>query len=189
MEHMFMPHQSFYASGLLALAIVTLSGRTATAQTTAVGPYYATPSWDQTFACATPTNCPRFIVLSNFNGEAVLDRETGLVWERSPSPFAGDWTSALVRCLNLQVGNRLGWRFPTFQELRSLVDPTTDFLPAGHPFSDVQQLKFYWSSTGFLDNPDLMYVAVIGPVAASARLRTEQFLGWCVRGGLGVGAQ
>jgi hypothetical protein len=49
------------------------------AQTVAPGPYYAMPSWDQTLPVAT-----RFIVLSNMGSNAVLDRETGLVWERSP---------------------------------------------------------------------------------------------------------
>jgi hypothetical protein len=182
-------HRPFFASALLALGILTLSGRAATAQTTAVGPYYATPSWDQTIACATLANCHRFLVLSNFNGEAVLDRETGLVWERSPSTIARNWTGALFRCLNLQVGTRLGWRLPTFQELKSLVDPTTDFLPAGHPFSNVGQFELYWSSSRFLDEPDFMYIGVIGPVVASIQRRTQPALGWCVRGGLGVGAQ
>jgi PEP-CTERM motif len=61
-----------------------LASPSARAQTTAVGPYYATPAWDQTLPCSAPNNCPRFIVLSNMNSEAVLDRESGLVWERSP---------------------------------------------------------------------------------------------------------
>jgi hypothetical protein len=38
------------------------------------GPYYPTPSWDQKLPAAT-----RFVVLTNWNREAVLDRETGLV--------------------------------------------------------------------------------------------------------------
>ena len=42
----------------------------AVAQTVAAGPYYATPSWDQTLACTASATCPRFIVLSNFNNEA-----------------------------------------------------------------------------------------------------------------------
>ena len=63
------------ALGLLLL-VATVS---VNAQTVGAGPYYATPSWDQTL----PSNT-RFIVLSNMNSAAVLDRETGLVWERAP---------------------------------------------------------------------------------------------------------
>jgi len=37
------------------------------------------PSWDRKIDSA-----KRFKVLDRFEGEAVLDRETGLVWERSP---------------------------------------------------------------------------------------------------------
>lgn len=68
-------------STILALAFLTIviGTVTARAQTTAVGPYYATPSWDQKVQCDTQATCPRFIVLSNWNSEAVLDRETGLV--------------------------------------------------------------------------------------------------------------
>jgi hypothetical protein len=51
----------------------------ARAQTTAVGPYLATPARDQKLQCDSLATCPRFVVLSNWNSEAVLDRETGLV--------------------------------------------------------------------------------------------------------------
>jgi hypothetical protein len=89
--------QMFQICGLAA-AIVGVSASTLHAQTTAVGPYYATPSWDQTIACTIPSSCSRFLVLSNFNNEAVLDRETGLVWERTPDPGArGNWGSAVKK--------------------------------------------------------------------------------------------
>jgi hypothetical protein len=42
------------------------------------GPYYATPSWDQKLGYQ------RFICLTDWNNQAVLDRETGLVWQRAP---------------------------------------------------------------------------------------------------------
>jgi hypothetical protein len=48
------------------------------------GSYYANPSWDQELPAA-----QRFIVLSNLNNEAVLDRETGLVWQRTPGSVRG----------------------------------------------------------------------------------------------------
>jgi hypothetical protein len=61
------------------------------AQTVAPGPYYAKPSWDQKLDCTTPANCPRFVVLELRPHAAVLDRETGLVWERSPLALAGTY--------------------------------------------------------------------------------------------------
>ena len=64
---------------LISLGLATFAVTPAHAQTTANGPYYAMPSWDQQLPAST-----RFIVLSNWNSEAVLDRETGLVWERAP---------------------------------------------------------------------------------------------------------
>src|SRR5262249_41951206 len=66
--------------GLAAAGVLTAS-TSASAQTVTNGPYYASPSWDQTLACSALANCPRFVVLANMNNDAVLDRETGLVWE------------------------------------------------------------------------------------------------------------
>src|SRR5262245_25185010 len=78
----------------------------------------------------------RFRVLVGFNNAAVLDRETGLVWERSPDSVARTWVLAQRVCVQRTVGagHRLGWRLPTVQELLSLMDPTRNppSLPAGH---------------------------------------------------------
>jgi hypothetical protein len=97
------------------------------------------------------------VILSNWNSEAVLDRETGLVWDRAPDAVARDWFRAARDCLNLSKGGRRGWRLPTAAELASLVDPTVTaapVLPAGHPFVNVQTdltspatINYYWSST------------------------------------------
>jgi hypothetical protein len=165
----------------------------ARAQTTAVGPYYATPSWDQTLPCATPATCPRFIVLSNFNSEAVLDRETGLVWERSPTGSDG-WADVLFTCHNKALGNRKGWRLPTIEELTSLIDPSVAFpgptLPAGHPFIGVESpTTFYWSATTWAADASYALYVRFSDGVVDASIKANSRVGWCVRGGQGTDPQ
>ena len=101
------------ASFLMTAAIVSTSGP-ADAQTSAPGAYYAPPAWSQSLPAST-----RFILLSNFNNEAVLDRETGLVWMRTPDQAATFWDAAFSTCSSHSIGSRVGWRLPTMTELRS----------------------------------------------------------------------
>jgi hypothetical protein len=101
------------------------------------------PAWSQIL----PANA-RFA--SVLKGAAILDQETGLVWEKSPDLVPIHlWNFAQQACNPKVVGGRSGWRLPTIQELQSLVDPsvtgTGPKLPPGHPF-----LAFagdYWSAT------------------------------------------
>jgi hypothetical protein len=176
--------------------MVAFAASPANAQTTANGPYYATPSWDQQLPAST-----RFIVLSNWGGAAVLDRETGLVWEKSPSTTPLHWIGPLVEgeavthCNQLTVGNRKGWRLPTVQELASLVDPTQSnpSLPLGHPFINVQS-SFYWSATTFADDTSVAWGVFFSTgdvynVGKGFRSFGFDCFVWCVRGGQGVDPQ
>ncbi len=73
------------------------------------------PAWSEILPAA-----DRFkLVMSS---AAVLDRETGLVWEQSPDTTTRTWQFAHVHCNQKTVGNRKGWRLATNQELASLVD-------------------------------------------------------------------
>jgi len=189
------------AGSILLIAVFTLAlvASPAAAQTTANGPYYATPSWDQQLPAAT-----RFVVLANWvdssfpsGGAAVLDRETGLIWERSPSTSRFPWgegaqQNAQFQCIELNTGNRGGWRLPTLQELRSLVDPTVappgPTLPAGHPFQNVRG-DFYWSATSVAaDTTSAWFVSFLDSFASFAG-KSSPLLVWCVRGGHGVDPQ
>jgi hypothetical protein len=180
----------------MVLALIGFAANPAGAATTAVGPYYANPSWDQTLPSST-----RFIVLSNMNGEAVLDRETGLVWEQSPSTSTFPWSSnlplaqtAAAHCNTLRTGGRLGWRLTTIQELASLVDPSVPFpgptLPSGHPFSNVLG-SLYWSATTASRNADDAWVVDFGNGIEfiSGYGKSFPLFAWCVRSGQGVDPQ
>jgi hypothetical protein len=195
-----MRYRPFDASGLIVVGMLILSARPADAQTVATGPYYATPSWDQTLPCTTTTTCPRFVVLANMNDEAVLDRETGLVWERTPDTSLGtaSWPTAQFQCNQKRLGNRMGWRLPTLQELTSLIDPSVSFpaaaLPVGHPFANVQSGvgSRYWTATSDGEFPLATAWLVTfsnGGNLGEASKSGGSWSWWCVRGGHGVEAQ
>ena len=127
----------------------------------------------------------RFVLLSGFNNEAVLDKTTGLVWEKSPQPSTFTWNEARVTCNKRAIGGRKGWRLPSPADLRSLVGPFVDspgpHLPSGHPFVNVQPSS-YWSVVPEANLPDYArYVdAFLGNVLSFIRL--YNFPVWCVRG-------
>ncbi len=147
------------------------------------------PAWYQILPSA-----ERFLLV--MGDVAVLDRETGLVWERSPSTSYFDWWNAQWHCNSLTVGNRMGWRLPTLQELASLVDgdPANNSslkLPPGHPFSNVQS-SHYWSATSLADEPGgtpwgACWVGFSG--YAGNIDKSNPYCVWCVRGGQGVDPQ
>jgi hypothetical protein len=168
--------------GLLAGAVLTASS--AQAFVSGPGPYYAEPAWDQIKGAG------RFLILTNWSSEAVLDKETGLVWEKSPTTSPGSWGAARAACLTKTTGNRKGWRLPAVHELASLIDPSVTpgpTLSAGHPFIGVLP-TFYWSATEDKDNPaeaipvDAWSVGLVSGVVGAFG-KSFNFQAWCVRGG------
>ena len=131
----------------------------------------------------------RLKLLAPFDKEAVLDRETGLVWETQPPTTTGDWDTAMDRCQALNLGGRMGWRVPTIEELTSLVDrtQTSPPLPFKHPFVDVQS-GWYWTSTteplnaGGSNRKRMYYFGGSGTFSDAATTWAGGYT-WCVRGG------
>jgi len=142
-------------------------------------------SWDKKILGST-----RFQL--RLDNEAVLDKETGLVWERSPSTTKTSWLLACNSCYKLEVGGRKGWRPATVEELASLIDTTNQnpALPTGHPFNNIQPLPndYYWSSTTDIDLSGSAWVINFGAGTLHGNSKGNNNLIWCVRGGHGYDA-
>lgn len=144
-------------------------------------------SWDTKI----PNVGTRFKVLSEFNGEAVLDKETQLVWQLSPNAATFPWPTTRDLCADGATGGRKGWRLPSLPELTSLVDPSVftrgvPSLPPGHPFLNVQ-FALYWSATTDAVAPGNAWVVGfhlggIRGVGSASKADSLNF--WCVRGGM-----
>lgn len=183
----------------------TPSGYPPTTTPTAAGTYLAPTAWSQTLA---PN--ARFVILSNLSSDAVLDRETGLVWTRKTVKHSNAPGAADNICTLAEVGGRRGWRLPTSTELLSLVDTSrpqlegVPRLPVGHPFlfppgGDFPDSMVHWASDApfaggnvmaffasgqpFLE-PGRMVVNLSFGYAAEVRSSSAYTLGvLCVRGG------
>jgi hypothetical protein len=143
------------------------------------------PSWDAVIA-----GKGRFKVLKKFNDVAVIDNETGLVWQRDPSGNNfNSWAGALSFCRGLDAGTRGGWRLPSIEELRSLADLTQNApaLAAGHPFQNVfaDINDFYWTSTRDSGDATLAFSMRFfnGGVVLNTKASSQRV--WCTRGGQG----
>ena len=150
------------------------------------GDFYVIPvkgqvtSWDKIIPGAT-----RFKLV--LNDQAVLDKETGLVWEQSPNTTFVDWYEACSYCYTRQVGGRKGWRLPTIEELASLVDTTQSMpaLPAGHPFTIKSSSYFNWTSTTDASNSSRAWYMFDDDGSVGTDVKNADNNAWCVRGGYG----
>ncbi len=96
-------------------------------------------------ALADSTN-PRFTLV--LGGAAVKDSQTGLIWEQEPDRIHDVWSASVARCATKEVGGKKGWRAPTVDELKTLIDASQHdpALPAGHPFSNIKS-EIFWTAT------------------------------------------
>jgi hypothetical protein len=127
----------------------------------------------------------RFVLV--FDGQAVQDAATGLVWEREPDTFHGTWSEAPAHCTGRTVGGQHGWRVPTVQELKSLIDleQHDPALPSGHPFRNIKS-AIYWTATPS-DTDDIIawHVSFLsGEAVTDQKSQTRRV--WCVREGDGA---
>ena len=138
------------------------------------------PAWSQVLPSA-----QRFLLV--MDGVAVLDKQTGLVWEQAPTHDFFPYLDGLSHCYNLRKGGRYGWHLPRIEQLMSLMNRfQLDGLPADHPFASPGG-TFYLSSSTYEGNPGAAWVGDFygggtGPAGGSG-------IAWCVRGGPGMNPQ
>ncbi|MGB4066772.1 MAG: DUF1566 domain-containing protein [Nitrospira sp.] len=127
----------------------------------------------------------RFVILPDFNSNAVLDKDTNLIWELSPMSTSVTWNEARTTCVTRVTGGQKGWRLPAPSEMRSLVGPAVDSpipnIPPGHPFLNIQPTS-YWTVVPEDNQPSYArYVdAFLGNVLSFIKIYTYPV--WCVRG-------
>ncbi len=99
----------------------------------------------------------------------ILDKNTGLVWLKDantgslPLPYEG--AKQYLQEMNSGRKPNFGftdWRLPTINEIETLVEKTRFYpaLPAGHPFTNVQN-NYYWSSSTGRDVIDYVWIVDI----------------------------
>ena len=125
---------------------------------------------------------------------AVLDNNTGLVWEQAPEappPVTSNWSAATAYCVNKEVGNTGGWRLPSVVELKSVQDASpgavAPFVP-GNVFTGVQS-SIYWSATTMAGTTSFTSTSVWsvsfevdGKRQAGQTPKGNSAHVWCVRG-------
>ena len=144
----------------------------------------------QAFENAPQDRVARFMIIGENDREAVRDKKTGLVWEKSPTLDMSDWEMAQQRCSSRHAGDGTDWRVPTVQELKTLVEPSSiDVkLPADHPFANVEP-SIYWSATERRENGTYAsFVNFSSGRSATLEKYMPSFV-WCVRGSMKESAQ
>lgn len=125
----------------------------------------------------------------------VTDNMTGLVWTKAADcNLSVLWNDALEYCNTLAAGScglsdgssAGDWRLPNIRELLSLIDygHINPPLPATHPFTNIPQEQWYWSSTT-MEGPTYSACSAQSTHGSSHGYPklTTYYHTWCVRGG------
>ena len=120
-------------------------------------------------------------------GQAVADRNTGLVWSRDAAlaQYPMTWAETFDWIDDLNAARLAGfadWRLPNRRELFSLVshEAINPALPAGHPFMNVFP-GYYWTSTSVCRLPDQAWYVHLGGARVFKGMKSGSYMAWPVR--------
>ena len=143
------------------------------------------PGQDAYYATLGYCKPQNYTVKSYSNGQAVLDNNTGLLWQQTMQ--AGKtWSEADAYCRSLNIGGFEDWRLPTIKELSTIAESNekysqgskklnTDYFPDNYDGS-------WWSST-FVHGSDVsVFVFTAGSGYVNSGSTSSSLPSRCVRG-------
>jgi hypothetical protein len=116
--------------------------------------------------------------------DVVLDRVTGLTWQRAAGPGTYVWAQAKLYCDNLSYGGQSDWRLPTRIELVSLLDYTK----LGQPSIDADAFPEtvagrFWTASESSAYPQSRWTVDFEGASTSFDEPLASHAARCVRGG------
>lgn len=118
------------------------------------------------------------------NGDGTItDVSTNLMWMQSSKRIAVSYEEAEEYCSTLTEGGYSGWRLPTAQEWKAIIDESQQnpSLPKGHPFKNIMVSVLHWSKTKDANIAGRMYVADLFTGKVGAQSKSKDYIVWPVR--------
>ena len=114
--------------------------------------------------------------------KTIVDKGTGLEWQRSDDATLYSWEDALGYCENISLDGKIDWRLPNIRELKSILDYSR-YYPAVDSAIPCRS-STYWSSTTVADDTHLSAWSIFfGNGDDIWKLKSDSFHVRCVRGG------
>jgi hypothetical protein len=126
-------------------------------------------------------------LLADFERDAetgiVSDSVTGLQWQDNVVGRPVSWQSAIERCENLTLGKESGWRLPTINELKTIIDTSRVNPATTSTFTATDSSYYYWSSTPYEGYEDGAWVMDFYDGQTRSNYKGTTLFVRCVRAG------
>lgn len=113
-------------------------------------------SWPMPNPVAEPA-VPNHASYDTSSVDVVVDRVTGLTWERVMDGVTRTLSDSKLYCAGLTLAGKNDWRVPTRIELVSLLDFTRATPPTIDPVAFPNTISGYWSSSPMAGDPTLAW--------------------------------
>ncbi len=123
-----------------------------------------------------------FEIISKSGQETVIDRNTGLEWQRHSFKEKYFWADALDLCKSLDLGGHSDWRLPGMDELWTIVDLGRRMSPAVDEdvFPDTPA-DIFWTSSEYVSDDKLVFFTDFQYGGTGFRLKNGSYYVRCVR--------